>query len=643
MTRAVLVAALAALPVLAPAAQQMRPDAAPVGGTLRLESGRAPELVDLLVRPASTTGMDECLGYVDPSTPDVVVEWAGGDLRMTTRASFDATLVVSKPDGTWACNDDGEGLAPVVEVVGAPRGRYAVWVGSLAETVEDRAVTLIAGRAGPPAAPDADARPTGGTVRVEAGFEQEDGPSTTAVRAGGLDAVASMGLTVADAEFGCNGFVDAAAPTAVVAYEGGGEGTLVVSATSANAETPTDLVLLVRTPGGEWRCNDDYGSSDPAVVVEGAGEGDYAVWVGTYSGQARSVSVPATLTLAETAPPMPDMGMDFEGMDFGDMDAMAHTPYAEGTRVTYVTLQPDARPAVRLTAGDVAAEATADVLAEGANPIRGEVCMGYLTAAPTATVEFSGDGPLGITARAADGSDLVLLVQTPDDRWFCSDDADGLSPGVQFGSTDATEAVTAGTYRVWVGTFGDPSLVMDGGMVDDVTGETVTMEPMGPTTVTVSAVRGEIVVTEPDMGMDMGLDFPDFTLGTYEGTDLRPDDAPTTLALTGPTTTTQVTAGGALINPVDGDACAGFVDARPTFAFEAEGHAALSVTATAADDDLVMLVRTPSGTWYCSDDGEGSNPVVGLAPAEQGRHAVWVGTFSRRPDGVPAEVTVVHE
>ncbi len=628
MTRAVLVAALAALPVLAPAAQQMRPDARPVSGTIRPRADRPAEMVDLTARTVSMSGMDDCPGFVDPSAPDVVVDWRGGDLRMTVRASFDATLAVSKPDGTWACNDDSDGLMPAVEQMGAPRGRYAVWVGSLQEAPDDRAATLIAGRPAQAATPNASARPTAGTVRAEAGFEAQSGPITRDARAGGIDAVQSMGIQSSDVMDACTGFIDSAAPTAVVAYQGDGQGTLVLSAASADTQMPNDLVLLVRTPGGTWRCNDDYNGSDPVVVVEGAARGDYAVWAGTYSGRARTSTVAATLSVAETAPPPPDMGMD--GMDMDEMDmGMERTPYSEGT---YMALQPDGRPSVRLAVGDAPASATADVLAEGRNPVAGMVCSGYITAAPTAAVEMSGSGPLGITAVAADGSDLVLVVQTPSGAWFCSDDADGLNPGIQFGTAEDPTA-EAGTYRVWAGTFSDPTWMsgMEGmeGMEE--------MPVVGPTSVTVTAVRGEIVVTEPEMG-DMGMvDLPDFMEGVYDGTDLRPDDAQTTLTLRDGAATAQVTAGGALINPVDGDACAGFVDARPSLAFTAEG-APLSITATTTDDDLVMLVRTPSGRWLCSDDAEGSNPRV--QADEQGRHAVWVGTFSRRPEGAPAEVTI---
>jgi len=46
-----------------------------------------------------------------------------------------------------------------------------------------------------------------------------------------------------------------------------------------------DTVLLVNTPAGRWRFDDDgAGSLDPKVDIEAAGNGIYDIWVGT-SGQ----------------------------------------------------------------------------------------------------------------------------------------------------------------------------------------------------------------------------------------------------------------------------------------------------------------------------------------------------------------------
>lgn len=50
-------------------------------------------------------------------------------LRVAVSSPRDATLVVQRPDGSYQCNDDAEGVNPIVE--GAfPTGQYRVWVGS---------------------------------------------------------------------------------------------------------------------------------------------------------------------------------------------------------------------------------------------------------------------------------------------------------------------------------------------------------------------------------------------------------------------------------------------------------------------------------------------------------------------------------
>ena len=622
MTRAFLTVLFAVAVAGSASAQTFRTDARPAGGTLQPRADRPAELLDLALRSGSETGMDDCPGYVDPSAPDAVVEWpGGGDLRITARSAFDATLVVARPDGTWACNDDGEGLSPVIEVPQAARGRYAVWVGSLGSDIEAGSeVTLIAGRTGPAPMPDIDARPSGRTTTLTSGFEARDGAHVHAVDAGGLDAVSPMDVQ-SDVEYGCGGYVDAAQPSLVVTYDGG-EMLAFAASKSDEDYTSGELALLVHTPDGTWRCGDAYVLAQPALGIADAPSGTYSVWVGTYNGRARrGPAVPATLTVSETAPEA----------DYGEDGPMG--PFSEGT---YTPLMLDERPAARIVVGDEPVEAQASVLASGPNSVTGRNCSGFLPSSPTADVVMAGSGPFGITASALDGSDLVMVVRTPSGGFFCSDDADGLNPGVQFGTTDDPTA-DAGTYRVWVGTFGDPSFSMDMEGMEGM--EDMEMPATGPTAVVVRAARGEITVSASDFGdMDDMMDRPAFTEGTYDGTDLRSTNAGTTLRLTRGSATTTATAGGDLLNPVVGDACTGFLDPSPTLAFDAPAGQTLHIAATSPDDDLVMVVRAPSGQFFCSDDADGQNPAVDTS--EEGRHAVWVGTFSRRPEGAAATVTV---
>ena len=73
-----------------------------------------------------------CRGFVS-SGPDHQLQLAGElpyGRFMVNGGSADTTLVVQTPDGTYHCNDDGEGLNPIVELEGVPAGLVKVWVGA---------------------------------------------------------------------------------------------------------------------------------------------------------------------------------------------------------------------------------------------------------------------------------------------------------------------------------------------------------------------------------------------------------------------------------------------------------------------------------------------------------------------------------
>jgi hypothetical protein len=46
-----------------------------------------------------------------------------------------------------------------------------------------------------------------------------------------------------------------------------------------------DMTLLIQTPGGEWRCDDDSGGNlNPRIDITNAEPGEYRVWIGRYVG-----------------------------------------------------------------------------------------------------------------------------------------------------------------------------------------------------------------------------------------------------------------------------------------------------------------------------------------------------------------------
>ena len=568
---------LAALLLVGPtaAAQTLEPDARPMGGVVAPRSGEAVRLA-LDVRAEVEATVDGCVGFVGAGAPDAVVEWAGGDLRVWTRAPFDATLLVAKPDGTWACDDDTESNSPVVALGGAAAGRYAVWVGSYGPAPADPAAVLYAG-APPVPALNGDAPAAAGVIEVGAGFEAERGAVGVAVDATGPDWAGGF-----DDE--CFGGVDADQPTARVRYTAGDSAApLVVQAEALDRA----LTVVVERPDGTVECGGFFNSS---VTLADAESGDYAVWVGTTTPTLASFS--ATLTLSETDP------------DPGSFGAGGGLAYAEGT---YVTLDLTAPPARLTLADDGRADLAVTASVAVPNPVQGLWCIGSVGTSPTAALTLSGGGPVAVTTTdALSEADLVMILRTPSGVWFCSDDADGADPGVQIDTPEA------GDYLVWVGTsrprlFGRPTEVA----------------------AVLSATRGDLVVTAAPPSAFFESQSP----GTYDADELRPGGAAVVL---GPGDEVEVLAGGPVLNPVVGVACAGFVGERPTAEVAADGP--LSVSAT-SDTDLTLLVRTGGGAWLCSDDADGVDPRVEVE-APGGAVSVWVGTFSRPAAPVPALLRV---
>ena len=78
----------------------------------------------------ASTWNPTCSGWVS-QTPDhiFVAPTVFANLRFLINSAQDTTLVIQKPDGTYLCADDTEGLNPIVQ--GAfPPGTYKLWIGS---------------------------------------------------------------------------------------------------------------------------------------------------------------------------------------------------------------------------------------------------------------------------------------------------------------------------------------------------------------------------------------------------------------------------------------------------------------------------------------------------------------------------------
>jgi hypothetical protein len=61
------------------------------------------------------------------------------------------------------------------------------------------------------------------------------------------------------------------------------------------AESSTDTVLLINSPGGGWHFSDDFEGMNPGVVFEDPADGLYNIWIGTYNNETGN----ATLVITE--------------------------------------------------------------------------------------------------------------------------------------------------------------------------------------------------------------------------------------------------------------------------------------------------------------------------------------------------------
>ncbi len=157
------------------------------------------------------------------------------------------------------------------------------------------ATLLIASCAttGTSALPDQTRAPTFGSVSLTAGFAND--PHIAPIISGGpLNARRALGPA-------CAGYV-AVEPDYRLIYQAGGQ------PLSFTAISPGDVTLAVRTPGGDWLCDDDSGPGlNSFIGLQSPASGQYDVWVGSYWPDQFLQTILAISQNAE-GPPSPSAG-----------------------------------------------------------------------------------------------------------------------------------------------------------------------------------------------------------------------------------------------------------------------------------------------------------------------------------------------
>ncbi len=429
------------------------------------------------------------------------------------------------------------------------------------------------------AAQDWNARPTFGETAFAAGSFAD--PHVAPLQAGGnLSARDVVGPF-------CRGYI-ANAPDYAFTYTAGDE-PLFVSAGSRS-----DTTLVVRTPNGEWLCDDDGNEGlNPGLQIGKPNSGRYAVWVGTYSQLGR----------------FPDANLFLSGERFYAEAPSEGSSGGNGDNVSWQgVLTPEAAPnygSGSLTGGftpdpfSVALRAGGDVSVFDL----GGLCRGYVTASPDYVLNFT-PGSLPLHISVGSSADTTLLVLTPSNQLLCDDDggASGLNPGLTINNPEP------GAYRIWAGTYGNSGAraaalhISEIGFSDSPRSGGVLIEPDAPANYRT---------------LDLSAGFA------------RPQ-------------TVDVFAGGDRFAGDLGGRCVGYVTSTPDVRvrYVANGRNPLVVGVQSARD-TTLVVHTPSGQYLCDDDGgEGLNSELLIENPQSGEYAIWAGTYDAVAGTPEATVTV---
>ncbi len=439
------------------------------------------------------------------------------------------------------------------------------------------AALLIGAFAGAAIAQDISQNPTYGTVNLRSGFVPD--PHSISLHAGGeLDASETIGGD-------CIGSV-AGAPDVDLMFTAGAL-PLYISVTSE-----ADTTLVVNGPDGEWYCNDDYGSFDPALTFGSPQSGLYNIWVGTYS--AYGGLQPADLHISElrvvTEEVVPTKVPPQAGIDWRLPPNFGSVSLSSG-------FLPDPHVVEAVAGGN-----------QEANTL-GDHCRGWVSAAPDFNLTYDSSGEYDLTISAMSESDTTLVVRSPDGVYHCDDDGMGY-PNPQL----LINFPISGLYSIWVGRFGSENrdALADARLAISEIG-------LGPDDDGGFAQTGDI---------DWSLD-PNFGSVTLT-TGFLPDPH-----------VVDIVAGGSQDASQLGDQCWGFVSAAPDYdvIFEA-GELPLTFTAT-SQNDTVLVIRAPDGTYHCDDDGAGyPNPQVTFESPKSGLYDVWVGQFGIADNFIDALLAV---
>ncbi|WP_426036812.1 peptidase S1 [Brevundimonas sp. DC300-4] len=128
----------AALMAAATSAVAQNPSAAATSGATRARAGFTPDPIRVSIYSGGSIDASRlrgsCVGMI-ASAPDYEFTYTAGSFPLSfgVVSNGDTSLVINGPDGRWYCNDDAQGLNPIVNFSRPRSGAYDVWVGAVGE------------------------------------------------------------------------------------------------------------------------------------------------------------------------------------------------------------------------------------------------------------------------------------------------------------------------------------------------------------------------------------------------------------------------------------------------------------------------------------------------------------------------------
>ncbi len=105
-------------------------------------------------------------------------------------------------------------------------------------------------------------------------------------------------------------------------------------------------------------------------------------------------------------------------------------------------------------------------------------------------------------------------------------------------------------------------------------------------------------------------------------------------------TITPLQAGGSVQASRHGGDCRGYVSFAPSFRVALDDAQPTRFMAQ-GERDLTLVVRGPTGQWWCNDDHDGLNPMVEITSPTPGVYSIYVGTYGT--DRSPANALVTRD